>query len=282
MDTTLKTLYSWTVSLDQTVKETTTENRNGQNVQVTADVKKPVLTKMALAYPTRRQLRQAELFYGKRVNWYMTEGFLTHNIVQNKHANLIGGILSDKDKARLDLLKTKEVELQNDIVRAMTGSDEVKSKIQQELADVQRELINLYSVNEAVFSQTAESRAKRDVNDWLAYFLTLIEENGKLVPYFKGDTYEAKEEFMFQLEEKADEFYAKAAEKIGTYVYYYNMGLDKPEQFAAMDEALKKQLEAKDAAAKAAEPVAAPAEGQTPEVAQTPATATGSPTEDAL
>ena len=278
MDT-QKLLYKWQVTLEKEQDETTTELRDGQTVTITRKVKKPLAVSMALAYPTRRQLRQAELFYGKRVNWYMAEGFLTHSILQNKHSNLTGGVLSDKDKARLDLLKIKEVELQNDLVRAMNGSDEVKKKIQQELADVQRELINLYSVNEAVFSQTAESRAKRDVNDWLAYFLTLIDENGKLVPYFKGDTYEVKEEFMFQLEEKNDEFYSKAAEKIGTYVYYYNMGLDKPEQFAAMDEALKKQLEAKEAKNEGVETK----EGVvTPEVALEPATATGSPSEDAL
>ena len=279
MDTTQKLLYKWQVTLEKEQDETTTENRDGQTVQVTRKVKKPVSTGMALGYPTRRQLRQAELFYGKRVNWYMAEGFLTHSILQNKHSNLTGGVLSDKDKARLDLLKTKEIELQNDLVRALNGSEEIKAKIQQELADVQRELINLYSVNEAVFSQTAESRAKRDVNDWLAYFLTLIDENGKLVPYFKGETYEQKEEFMFQLEEKNDEFYSKAAEKIGTYVYYYNMGLDKPEQFAAMDEALKKQLEAKEAEKKAAEAKEAVV---TPEVASEPATAIGSLPDDVL
>jgi hypothetical protein len=278
MDT-QKLLYKWQVTLEKEQDETTTENRDGQTVTITRKVKKPVSTAMALQYPTRRQLRQAELFYGKRVNWYMAEGFLTHSILQNKHSNLTGGVLSDKDKARLDLLKTKEIELQNDLVRALNGSEEIKAKIQQELADVQRELINLYSVNEAVFSQTAESRAKRDVNDWLAYFLTLIDENGKLVPYFKGDTYEQKEEFMFQLEEKNDEFYSKAAEKIGTYVYYYNMGLDKPEQFAAMDEALKKQLEAKEAEKKAAEAKEAVV---TPEVALEPATAIGSPPDDVL
>jgi len=278
MDT-QKLLYKWQVTLEKEQDETTTENRDGQTVTITRKVKKPVSTAMALQYPTRRQLRQAELFYGKRVNWYMAEGFLTHSILQNKHSNLTGGVLSDKDKARLDLLKTKEIELQNDLVRALNGSEEIKAKIQQELADVQRELINLYSVNEAVFSQTAESRAKRDVNDWLAYFLTLIDENGKLVPYFKGDTYEQKEEFMFQLEEKNDEFYSKAAEKIGTYVYYYNMGLDKPEQFAAMDEALKKQLEAKEAEKKAAEAKEAVV---TPEVASEPATAIGSLPDDVL
>lgn len=283
MDTTLKTLYKWQVTLEGELTETTSELRDGQTVTITRKVKKPVSTTMALSYPTRRQLRQAELFYGKRVNWYMAEGFLTHSILQNKHSNLTDGVLSNKDKARLEVLKTKEVELQNDIVRAMNSPDEVKGKIQQELADVQRELINLYSVNEAIFSQTAESRAKRDVNDWLAYFLTLIEENGKLVPYFKGDTYEQKEEFMFQLEEKADEFYAKAAEKIGTYVYYYNMGLDKPEQFAAMDEALKKQLEAKDAAVLAASKAAEAKEAPpTPEPAAEPATTTGSPSNDAI
>lgn len=256
MDTTPKLLHEWTISLDREQDDTTTEDRDGQKVTITRKVKKPFVTRMALQYPSRRQLRQAELFYGKRVNWYMSEGFLTHSILKNKHSNLTGDVLSDKEKARLSTLQKQELALQNDLVRALNSTDEVKTKLQEELASVQRELINLYSVNEAIFSQTAEARAKRDVNDWLAYFLTLVEDNGKLVPYFKGETFEIKEEFMFQLEEKNDEFYSKAAEKIGTYVYYYNMGLDKTEQFAAMDEALKKQLEAKPVAVVPAEPAA--------------------------
>ncbi len=256
MDTTTKLLYSWTVSLDSLVDETTTEQRDGQSVTVTRKVKKPIVTKMALLYPTRRQLRQAELFYGKRQSWYISEGFLTHSILQNKHSNLTGGVLSDKDKTRLDTLRTKEKELNNDLARALNASAEIKDRLQKSLVSVQAELLDLYSVNEAIFSQTAEARAKRDVNDWLAYFLTLIEEGGKWAPYFKGEKFEDKEEFMFQLEEKNDPFYAQAAEKIGTYVYYYNLGLDKPEQFAAMDDTLAKQLEAKEAERKTAEAAA--------------------------
>lgn len=240
MDT--RILHEWSISIDREVDETTTETRDGQPVTITRKVKKPVVTKMALKQPTRRELRQAELFYGKRFNWYVNEGFLTVPIMTNKQENLTGGILSTKDKDRIETLRSKSVSLDNDLARAVNETPEVKEKLQKELTTVRTELLNLYSANQTAFSQTAEKRAERDLNDWFAYNLTLIDRGG-WKPYFEGATFDEKEESMWKLEESNDEFYNAAVGKISTYVQFFNMGLDTSEKFKLAEQELQRQLD---------------------------------------
>jgi hypothetical protein len=250
----IKILHEWTVTLDKLVDETTTEQRDGQPVTVTRKIKKPVVTKMALKRPTRRELRQAELFYGKRYNWYINEGFLPSSIMTNKHLNLTGGILSDQQKGRVERLLERQAQIENDLARSLNESKETKDKLKHELTLVKSELVNLYSINQTVFSQTADKRAERDLSDWFAYFLVLIDRNG-WHPYYEGDTFEKKEEFMWNLEESNDELYLAAVQKISTYVQFFALGLDTSEKFKAAEEELQKGIKEDETPA---EPASAP------------------------
>ncbi len=261
MDTplTAKLLHAWEVSVEKDVDETTTEIENGQSVRKTRTVKKAVVTKFALKQPTRRELRQAELFYGKRQNWYIANGFLTQAILLNKHLDLTGGVLSDKERDRGEKLRRRHIELEADLARLATTEDgaELKKKIQDELASIRTEMITLQNANEAVFSQTADARAQRDLSTWFALFLVQIERtDGRLTPYFEGETYEQKEEFMWQLEEKDDPLYAATLEKIATYVYWFNKGASTSDEFRKMEEEMQKQVDARAKVEEAAEAAA--------------------------
>ncbi len=235
-------IHEWNISIDREVDETTTEVRDGQPVTVTRKVKKPIITKMALKRPTRREMRQAELFYGKRFNHFVNEGFLTVPIMTNKQQNLTGDLLSVKDKERIETLRSLSVKLDNDLARAVNETAEVKEKLQAELSTARTQLLDIYSANQAVYSQTAEKRAERDLNDWFAYNLTLIDRGG-WQPYFEGKTFEEKEESMWKLEESNDPFYTVAVTKISTYVQFFNMGLDTTEKFKLAEEELQRQLD---------------------------------------
>lgn len=265
----IKLLHTWDVTVEREVEETGPETVNGQTVTVTRKVKKPVITRMALKQPTRRELRAAELFYGKEFNRFVQMGFLPRSIMVNKHLDLSGGILSEKERGHVEKLTRKYVELESDLARLATAdsASEEKKKLQDSMAGIRAEMTNLNAANEAVFSQTAEAKAQNQLSTWFAMFLILVERAGKWVSYFEGDNYESKEEFMFQLEEKSDEFYLAATDKIAAYTYWFNRGADTPESFKAMDDEMTKQLEAskearekaeKEVAEKTAEPVVAP------------------------
>lgn len=243
----IKLLHEWEVLTDKEVQETSTEVRDGQSVTISRTVVKQTPTKMGLKQPTRRELRSAELFYGKEFNRFITMGFLPRSILINKHLNLTGGVMSEKERTRVVQLTEKHTELENDLVRALNESEEVKRKIRDELVAVRTELADINSSNESIFNQTAEKKAENQLNIWFSLFLIYISRDGKWVPYFEGETFDAKEEFMFKLEETGDKFYSLALDRISTYVYFYTMGVTTPEQFKAVDLELKKQRETKTA-----------------------------------
>lgn len=254
-----KLLHIWEISLDQTVDETTTETRDGQPVTITKKVTKPVATRMALKQPARRELRDAELFGAARISFYVNKGLLLSSVLTNKLLNLTGGVLSENEKSRLEQLRAKSAELEMDMARSINSSEEDKAKLRSDLASIRTELVNLNSINQSVYSQTAEAKAQNDLNSWIIYTLTLIERGGKWASYFEGDTFEAKEEFMWKLEDAKDEFYGRAAEKIATYAHFFNLGARTPEDFKAIEDELKRQLEASKVKEKTPEAPAAPA-----------------------
>ena len=241
----IKVLHQWEISIEKEIEETVPEIVNGQEVKVTRKVKKPVVTKMALKQPTRRELREAELFYGKEFNKFVTMGFLPRSILVNKHLDLTGGVLSGKERDHVSKLTMRYSELEKDLIRALNEPEEVRTKIQGEMASIKTEISNLNAANESVFSQTAEVKAQNQLAQWFSFNLIYVERNSKWEPYFEGDTFEKKEEFMWSLEEKSDEFYVKSIQKILTYIHFYNMGANKPEQFKLIDEELKKQFDSK-------------------------------------
>lgn len=260
-----KIIHSWTVEIEREVDETTTETRDGQPVTITRKVKKPVATRMALKQPTRRELRTAELFYGTEFNRFVTMGFLPRSILVNKHLDLTGGVLSGKERDHISKLTIRYAELEKDLIRALNEPEEVRTKIQAEIASIRTEISNLNAANESVFSQTAEVKAQNQLAQWFAFNLVHVERNSKWEPFFSGETFEQKEESMWKMEEENDEFYLKSIQKILTYIHFYNMGANKPEQFKLIDDELKKQHDAKVAPTPdAPAPVVTPPEAAAP------------------
>lgn len=266
---TTKTLHEWTITQKKTVDETGPETINGQTVQVTRKVERDHVTKMALKSATRRELRAAELHYGKEFNRYVTLGFLPRSILVNKHLDLTGGVLSQKERVQSAKLAERHAQLESDMVRCLKEPEEVKAKIRLELAAVRSEMSDINSSNEAVFNHTAEAKAQSSLNNWFIYNLILINKSGKWAPYFEGDTFEAKEEFMWKLEEGDDPFFGLAVDKIATYIQMFNMGASTPEQFKALEEELAKQLEA-GKVKKVEEPASEATPDATPEVVAAP------------
>lgn len=232
-NTAIKLLHEWTVSVNREVDETTSETINGQTVQVTRKVTKEVPTKFAIKVPTRKELKAAELFYGKEFNRFFSMGFMPRSILINKHMDLSGGVISEKERSHIaDLLK-KSSDLEADLIRiTTTGQDQDLRKITEaKIAAIRTEIVNLQVANESVFSQTADARAQSQLNTWFALFLILIEKNGKWTQYFQGENFEEKEENMWQLEESNDELYLKAVPEISKSVNIFISGGDTVEKF---------------------------------------------------
>jgi hypothetical protein len=232
-NTAIKILHEWTVNIKRQVEETGPETINGQTVQVTRKVDKDTLVKFAIKLPTRKELKAAELFYGKEFNRFFSMGFIPKSILINKHMDLSGGIMSEKERNHIAELVKKSVDLETDLIRiSSTGEGkDSKAKIEARLAIIKSEIVNLQIANESVFSQTADAKAQSQLNTWFALFLTLTEKSGRWHPYFEGETFEQKEEAMWKLEEDQDDLYKNAVESISKHANIFISGGDTPEKF---------------------------------------------------
>jgi hypothetical protein len=245
LNTGLKLLHEWVVTVTKEVDETSPEVINGQTLQVTRKVKKEISHKFAIKLPTRRELKSAELFYGKEFNRFFSMGFMPRSILVNKHMDLAGGVMSEKERSHIAELLKKSMELEGDLARLTTASpdEDAKKSAESKLAAIRTEIVNLQIANESVFSQTADARAQSQLNTWFALFLTLVDKNGKWVPYFEGDSFEQKEEFMWGLEEGNDDLYSKAVSGVSKHVNIFISGGDTPDKFKQALEWLDKESE---------------------------------------
>lgn len=249
--TTPRILHTWQVTVTREVSETAPEVVNGQTVQVTRKVQKPVETRMALRDLTRQERRGADLFRAKRTAHYVKDhGLLLASELTNRLINTTGGVLTEKEKERVEKLRARHAELDLEIVRAKDDVERQKS-LQREQANVRTELLTLNAINEQLYAQTAEAKAESDLSNWVTFHVTLIDRSAggaatpDWKPYFEGDTFEKREAWLWDLEERKDEFYIAAAQKIASYTFWFNKGADSAEAFKLFDEELARQDQAR-------------------------------------
>jgi hypothetical protein len=255
-------LHSWTVTVNRAVPKTTPEVVNGQTVSVTRDVIEPVTTRFALRDLTRKERRAADVFLASRTAHYWKDhGLLLAAELTNRLTNTTGGVLTDREKGRIEQLREKHAQLDNDLARlaaipAGSTSEETaaeRKRLQTELTSVRTELINLNAVNESVYSQTADHKAQSDQSNWVLFHTVLIERAGKWHAYFEGETFDQMEAAMWAFEDARDALYLAALPLFSTYAYWYTRGVDTPDGFKLIEEELAKQAAAaKEAAEKAA------------------------------
>lgn len=278
----VKILHEWTVTIDQLVDESVKATlAGGQIIDTVRKVPKPVEVKMALRDLSRKERRSAQRFYDSRVAYYHREHkLLLASELTNRLSNTTGGVLTDRQKQRVEQLTERHATLDNDLARlaASNATAEARDAVQKELRAVRTELLNLNALNEQLYASTAEANAQNDQNSWVTYHTILVHKDGKWAPFFPGqgatemETFEQREEAMWKLEETNDPVYLAATQKIALVVYWFNRGVNTPEGFKLMEEELTKQLEAgKAEETKAAAPATeSAAEVAEPSVAATP------------
>lgn len=248
----LKILHTWPISVTRTFSKTAPEQVNGQTLSVTREVTEPVITRFALRDLTRKERRAADLFLASRTAHYVKDhGLLLASELTNRLINTTGGVLTDKEKTRVEELRARHAKLDMDLALTVsTASPEEKDRLQKELTNVRAELINLNAINEAVYSQTAEAKAQTDQSNWIIFHTIMIERSGRWQQYFEGDTFEKKEAAMWALEEANDELYNAALSSLSTFAYWFGRGVDTPEGFKLIQEEIDRQAEARKAEAR--------------------------------
>lgn len=235
---TIRTLHSFTVSLDREVTETTVREENGQKITVESKVTKPVDYTIILKEPNRTEKTDLSLFkdvtYGQAIKAGLVPKLTMQQLLAKMGAN---NPLSEEEDKSLGTIKRRIGELGNEYQRlsspTLTGSDthdlEVrKAAILQEWAMFQKKALDMDAAYQSVYEHTAENYTQSKMLTWLALFLTYVKDpaapEAPSKPLFPGADFAAKEQALGDLEDAKDQLFSKAMERIPTLWWLYMFG----------------------------------------------------------
>jgi hypothetical protein len=163
----------------------------------------------------------------------------------NKHIDGAGALISKETARRIADLTIGIEKLRNDLIEMGDVPDtEIQKKEKQvsilgQLVESQREIQAIESSNQIIFQNTAEAYAQERANLWLIFNQTYYKtsEKGETEVLFKGASFEEKEAYHFDLEEKAEPLYVAARDRLALFWSMYTVGrASTPEEFKKIEE----------------------------------------------
>lgn len=197
----------------QIVKEKRTETKKIEHIFV-------------IKQPTRRQMEEADMEYSIEMSRCVKNGILTKAMLMNKYSDT-GGMLSESDAQKLSSMYGELGQLQTEVTQltmqsANNESNEEKRKSIGEKMAVLRKAIAVAETNfSALLNHTADNKAQTKVITWYLLSLTHTEEDGKLTPFFPGETFDDKKASLYAMEENEDDLLSIVYDKLTAFISFW-------------------------------------------------------------
>ena len=246
----MKRIYEFTVNKEEEVSEDTVETKkDGTEVTTSKKVKKEVPHKFFLRRPTRTMTDEAELYYGVKLAEGIKAGLLTKALLEKRFEN-DGGTRSDDENEQYEEIINKLQDFHKEQVKILDIPAKKRTAAQKkrleeldaEIKPSRRALRDLQLVEDTLYEETAESRARNKVILWWMLHLAYSEgQDGKETEFFGVGSFEDKVEKYDEIDEGEDIFDIVVARKIAYYVSFWFVGRpNSQEEFQSMiDMALK-------------------------------------------
>ena len=175
--------------------------------------------------PTRRQMEDADMEFSVEMSKCVKQGVLTKAMLMNKYSDT-GGMLSESDAKKLSEMYGRLGEMQTEFTQLNIQSnnktsEDRRKEITQKMADLRKAIATAETNFSALLNHTADSRAQNKVITWYLLNLSYIEKNGELEQFFEGETFEAKKDFFYSLEEVEDELLSIVYDKLTAFVSFW-------------------------------------------------------------
>jgi len=230
----MKKVFTFSVNEKQEVEEKKEVEVNGEKLTKTEKVTKEVPKTFFIKKPTRILWDDAELYSGSVWSESLKRGMLTEQLLFKRYANE-GGVFSDaatqKRKELAGDLSNEKREYQR-LEATPEKTEEIKQKIEESLkkiAAIRDELINYERVEQSLFQNTAEARARAKTTIWWVLQLAYQEVDGKETPIFGNGSYEDRLKVFDEFEEKEDPFWTEVIQRFIFYITFYMTGRGKTE-----------------------------------------------------
>jgi len=226
-----KYIYQTTVKKQTEEKIPEKRVENNETIEVIRTVKTVKPVKVAVLRPDRKKFKEAEIFYAKKLSFYLKEGLLPHSLVSKRYLN-DGGPLSEEEKTFVSSLRDSYVALQEEYFAMKSPLSEEQNKrraeIIVELNEINKTLRSIQSNYSEIFDNTAEAKSKSDLIEWWILNLSLadFEEKGYQLLFGDGDT-DSKFKKLEELEKKDDDFINEIIKKLSYFIsFWYTAGLE--------------------------------------------------------
>ena len=245
----MKRIYEFTFDKEETVKEQSVEKKkDGTEVTTAKDVKKMTPHKFFLRRPTRAMTDEAELYYGVRLAEGIKAGLLTRALLEKRFEN-DGGVRSDDENKQYADVIAKLQDFHKEQVKILEIDEEKRTptqkkklkELEKEIKPARRELRVLQLMEDNLYEETAESRARNKVILWWMLHLAYQDKEGAENPFFGDGDLDSRFDKYDEIDEGDDAFPISVARKFAYYVSFWFVGRpNSQEEFQSMiDMALK-------------------------------------------
>ncbi len=228
----MKKIYSFQVNQKTEVEEPKTAIVDGKEFSRPEKVTKEVPKTFVLKKPSRIQFDEAELFHGSVWSDSLKHGMLTEQLLFKRYAD-DGGIFSkeamEKRKALVAELGVAQREYEQLEVTA-EKTEELKAKIEvvfKKIAGIREQLINYEQIEQSLYQNTAEARARAKTTIWWVLQLAYKEDGEKTVPLFGDGSYEDRLKVYDEYNEGEDIFWIEVVQRFLFYTTLYLSGRGK-------------------------------------------------------
>ena len=228
----MKRIYEFTTNKEEIVKEESVEKKkDGTEVTTSKDVTKDIPHKFFLRRPTRAMTDEAELYYGVRLAEGIKAGLLTRALLEKRFEN-DGGTRSDDENEEYARIIEKLQGFHREQSKILDINEKKRTPAQKkrlkeldsEVKPSRRALRDLQMMEDSLYEETAESRARNKVILWWMLHLAHEEEKGKDMEFFGAGSFDTKLERYDEIDEGDDFFDLVVARKFAYYVSFWFVG----------------------------------------------------------
>lgn len=228
-----KIIYSFTVTTKREVEKKSTEEKKDEKSGEAKEVEKvekapeEIPHQVIIYEPSRRQVEDADMEFSVEMSKCIKRGILTKAMLAKKYSDS-GGLLTEDDSNSLMRLYRELSETQESLTRLnnrKNKSDEEVNKqkdLTELFAELRRSIVDLETGYQSVFNHTADTKAQNKTILWYMLNLSYIKSGDDAeTPLFEGENDEQKQDSYYIMDEKGDEVFDLAKEKLMTFISFW-------------------------------------------------------------
>lgn len=233
----IKKLYQFEVNQEVEEEKVWKEQEaNGETVTRTKKVKVTKPIQFVLSKPKRKDINRCDEQRKISLGKYIRAQYITKAELQHQYEKF--GIEKEFGEKWVNSLKEY-----SDVSQKLKGEPKNKEELESQLSELQNTISQIESRYREIFDSTAETASETDTILSLMLFCTYIKNGEKQEIYFKGSDFDAKRDFLDELDDQEDEIFQLVYSRLLTLWTAWFYGNKDEKSLGEIDRKISKQIE---------------------------------------